>query len=86
MNRHLTIRAIERARWFSDLSTALDEGERLLAELIVEKVSPPDTERLRLRLIELRAELERVNRVRLTDRRIVGSAWPGRDDARADPL
>jgi hypothetical protein len=76
MNRHLTIRAIERARWFSELSTALDEGERLLAELIAEKISPADTERLRMRLIELRAELQRINRVNLTDDRIVGSTWP----------
>lgn len=83
MNRHLTTRAIERARWFSELSAALDEGERLLAELIAEKISPPDTERLRLRLIELRAELQRVNRVSLTDARIVGSAWPDRGDPRA---
>jgi hypothetical protein len=76
MNRHLTTRAIERARWFSELSAALDDGERLLGELIAEKVSPTDTERLRLRLIELRAEVERLNRVNLADGRIVGSAWP----------
>jgi hypothetical protein len=84
MNRHLTTRAIERARWFSELSTALDDCERLLAELIIEKVSPADTERLRLHLIELRTELQRLNRVDLTDSRIVGSAWPGHAATRAD--
>jgi hypothetical protein len=84
MNRHLTTRAIERARWFSELSTALDDGERLLAELIAEKISPADTERLRLRLIELRTELQRLNRVDLADSRIVGSAWPDRAATRAD--
>jgi hypothetical protein len=78
MNRHLTTRAIERALWFSELSTALDDGERLLEELIAEKVSPADTERLRLRLIELRTELQRLNRVNFADSRIIGSAWPNR--------
>jgi hypothetical protein len=86
MNRHLTTRAIERARWFSELSTALDDGERLLTELIAEKVSPADTERLRLRLIELRTELQRLNRVDLTDGRIVGSSWPDRTEPRVDSL
>lgn len=84
MDRHLTTRAIERARWFSELSTALDDGERLLAELIAEKISPGDTERLRLRLIELRIELQRINRVSLTDGRIVGSTWPDRAILRPD--
>ena len=77
MNRHLTTRAIERARWFSELSTALDDGERLLAELIAEKISPGDTERLRLRLIEVRIERSGLT-VSLTDDRIVGSTWPDR--------
>jgi hypothetical protein len=86
MNRHLTTRAIERARWFAELSTALDDGERLLAELIAEKVSPTDAERLRLRLIELRAEVERLNRVDLTHGRIVGSAWPDRPKPRVGLL
>jgi hypothetical protein len=84
MNRHLTTRAIDRARWYAELSTALDEGERLLTELIAEKISPADTERLRLRLIELRIELQRINRVSMTDSRIVGSAWPDRAKPRPD--
>ncbi len=81
MNRHLNSRAIIRARWFAELSAALDEGERVLSELIAEGVSPADTERLRLRLIELRAELKRLNRVNLAEGRIVGSAWPERASA-----
>jgi hypothetical protein len=84
MNRHLTTRAIERARWFSELSTALDDGERLLAVLITEKVSPADTERLRLRLIELRTEVQRLNRVDLANGRVVGSTWPDRANHRTD--
>jgi len=78
MKRHVSPRAIDRARWFSELSIALDDGERLLGELIAERVSPADTERLRLRLIDLRQELLRINRVGLTGDRVVGSAWPDR--------
>jgi len=81
MKRHVSPRAIDRARWFSELSTALDEGERLLAELIAEQVNPADSERLRLRLIELRQELMRLNRVGLTGDRVVGSIWPDRMSA-----
>ncbi|MFL6738187.1 MAG: hypothetical protein ACJ8FJ_03240 [Sphingomicrobium sp.] len=84
MNRHLSSRAIGRARWFADLSTALDDGERILSQLIAEGVSPVDTERLRLRLIELRAEVARINRVSLIESRIVGSAWP--DETIQPPL
>ena len=86
MNRHITSRSIERARWFSELSTALDDGDRLLAELIAAKVSPADTERLRLRLIELRSELQQLNRVDLTDGRIVGTTWPDRASSRSERL
>lgn len=76
MNRHLTPRAVDRARWFTELSAALDDGERVLSQLIAEAVSSADTERLRLRLIELRAELGRLNRVSLDEGRIVGPRWP----------
>lgn len=73
MKRHLSSRAITQARWFAELSTALDDGERLLSQLIAEGVSPTDSERLRLRLIELRAEVVRLNRANLIGSRIVGS-------------
>ena len=76
MKRHLTPRAVNRSRWFGELSAAIDEGERVLAELIAARICPADTERLRLRLIELRAELVRLNRVSLTRKRVVGSSWP----------
>ena len=84
MDRHLSSRAISRAHWFAELSATLDEGERLLSQLIAEGISPAETERLRLRLIELRAEVLRLNRVNLIGSRIVGSAWP--DDAIQPPL
>jgi len=76
MDRHVSSRAMVRARWFAELSTALDDGQLLLSQLIAEGFRTSDTERLRLRLIELRAELQRLNRVSLADNRIVGGAWP----------
>jgi len=76
MNRHLTARAIVRATWFAELSTALDDGERVLAELMAEGFSPDETERLRLRLAALRIQLGRINRVGLSEERVVGPAWP----------
>lgn len=76
MLRHLTPRAVNRARWFDDLSTAIDEGERVLAELIAARISPGETEALRQRLILLRSELARLHRISLTEERVVGSTWP----------
>ena len=76
MNRHLRPRALVRANWFAELSSALDDGERLLNDLIAEGVSPIETHRLRSRLIELRAELERLNHVKLAGQRVVGPGWP----------
>ncbi len=80
MNRHLTARALDRARWFAELSAALDEGQRLLSRLAAEGSDPIETERLRLRLVELRGELDRINRVSVTKGRIVGPGWPGLSD------
>lgn len=80
MKRSPIPRAIDRANWFAELSAAIDDGERVLAQLIAAKISPTDTERLRLRLIALRAELERLNRVRMIGDRVVGSSWPERAD------
>jgi hypothetical protein len=76
MNRHQSLRATIRAHWFAELSSALDEGERILGELIAEGFGPVETERLRLRLIELRAEIGRINRVGLTKSRVIGAKWP----------
>ena len=76
MKRHLTPRAVNRARWFADLSAALDDGERVLAELVAAGVSSAETERLRLWLIDLRAELGRLNKVDLDQDRIIGTGWP----------
>jgi hypothetical protein len=85
MNRHLTARAIVRATWFAELSIALDDGERVLAELMAEGFSPDETERLRLRLAALRIQLGRINRVGLSEERVVGPAWPADADAAVAP-
>ena len=77
MKRHLTARAVNRARWFAELSAALDQGQRVLAELAGEGADPVEVDRLRRRLIDLRAELDRLNRVDLAEDRIVGTTWPG---------
>jgi hypothetical protein len=84
MKRHVTPRAVNRARWFAELSAALDEGGRVLAELVAAGVSHAETEGLRLRLIELRSELGRLNKVDFDQDRIIGTGWP--HQASAGPL
>jgi|PlaIllAssembly_1097288.scaffolds.fasta_scaffold779251_1 hypothetical protein len=81
MNRHLTAHAIVRSRWTAELATALEDAERVLAQLVVEGISSFDAEQLRLRLIALRPEVQRLNRVSLTEGRIVGPSWPVRINA-----
>jgi hypothetical protein len=81
MNRHLTARAVDRARWFAELSAALDAGERVLVQLAAEGADPLETEELRLRLVELRAKLHRLDKVSLDGPRIVGSRWPDQTDS-----
>jgi len=83
MKRHLSARAIDRARWFAELSTALDQAQHLLSQLAAEGASPSETEPLRRRLLVIRAELERLNRVSLTENRIVGTVWPDRTASRS---
>ena len=46
--------------------------------MISSGVGSAETEGLRLRLIALRADLGRLNRISLTEERIVGPAWPDR--------
>ena len=82
MKQHLTPRAVNRARWFAELSAALDEGERVLAELVTAGVDSAETERLRLRLVDLRAELGRLDKVSLDQDRIIGTGWPDQASAR----
>ena len=76
MNRHFSKRALTRARWFSDLTDALDHAQNLLSRLAGEGAEPVEVERINRRLVDVRAELLRLNRVSLADNRIVGAAWP----------
>lgn len=76
MTRYLTSRAANRIRWYDELSAVLEDGERVLGEMISSGVGSAETEGLRLRLIALRADLGRLNRISLTEERIVGPAWP----------
>lgn len=76
MTRYLTSRSANRIRWYDELSAVLEDGERVLGEMISSGVGSAETEGLRLRLIALRADLGRLNRISLTEERIVGPAWP----------
>jgi hypothetical protein len=76
MHRHLTPRALERAQWFADLSTALAEAEKVLALLECAGNFPAETIRLRNRIEAIRTELAQLNRVILGEGRVVGRDWP----------
>lgn len=76
MHRHLTPRALKRAQWFKDLTTALADAEKLLAILEADGGFPVETVRLRIRVQNVRSELELLNRVMLGEERVVGKCWP----------
>ncbi len=83
MRRHLTPRALKRAKWFKDLSAALAEAEKLLAILEADGGFPAETARLKVRVHNVRAELELLNRVMLGEGRVVGKSWPEGPPVRA---
>ena len=64
------------SRFLRFVAAVLEDGERVLGEMISSGVGSAETEGLRLRLIALRADLRRLNRISLTEERIVGPAWP----------
>ena len=76
MKRHLTPRALKRAEWFRDLTTALAEAEKLLLILETGGGFPAETKRLRDRVQAVRTEIELLNRVMLGEGRVVGKSWP----------
>lgn len=76
MHRHLTPRALQRAQWFKDLTAALAEAEKLLGILEADGGFPVEAARLRIRVQNVRSELELLNRVMRGEGRVVGSAWP----------
>ena len=76
MHRHLTPRTLQRAQWFSDLTTALAEAQILLGMLEEGGGFAAETARLRQRVQAVQVELERLNRVALGEGRVVGGSWP----------
>lgn len=76
MRQHLTRRALERAQWFSDLTKALTEAEKLLMLMEADGGFPAEAARLRQRIETVRTELGLLNRAIPTEGRIVGGEWP----------
>jgi hypothetical protein len=62
MNPRYVPRAVSRARWLAELSAALDEAQALLTQLAVARVGEAEANLLRLRIDELRAELQSLHR------------------------
>ncbi|HVF36604.1 MAG TPA: hypothetical protein VNA29_01520 [Sphingomicrobium sp.] len=76
MYRHLTARALQRARWQNDLLTALQHAERLLALLEADPQFVQDAARLRQRIGVVRGELALLNRIMEGEERVIGPTWP----------
>ena len=80
MHRHLSPRAIERARWFANIVSAMGEAEKLLALLERDGKHPEETGRLRQRIQIIRSELGLLDRVIRGEGRIVSANWPQAPD------
>jgi len=76
MNHHHSPRAIRRAQWFVELTSALTEAEKLLMLMEADGGHPDEAARLRQRVEAVRADLGILNRVVLAESRIVSSEWP----------
>ena len=84
MNRPVNARSLERSQWFSEISLALEEAERLLSAL-EDQGRTAETNSLRLRIEIVRAELESFNRASPAESRLVDSVWPIADAAAYTP-
>jgi hypothetical protein len=62
MNHHFVPRAASRARWLAELTTALDEAQKLLSQLAAQQINQADADGLRARIDDLRAELRMLHR------------------------
>ena len=62
MDKQFAPRASSRVRWIAELSAALDEAQMLLSELIAERISRADADRLGAQIEQLRAELRSLHR------------------------
>lgn len=75
MHRHRTPRAVQRAQWFSDLTSALSEAEKLLGMIDAGNGYPAEAACLRRRIQLVRSELAVLNKVILSEERVIGT-WP----------
>lgn len=77
MNRQFFPQSFDRARWLSELSDTLAEANHMLATIVAAGGAAQfDADGLQLRILEIRGEIDLINRVRLDESRILGSAWP----------
>jgi hypothetical protein len=68
-------RSLVRARWYGELTSALLEAEQLLKLLEARGSFPDETRRLCIHVAAIRSELEMLNRVAISENRIVGIPW-----------
>jgi hypothetical protein len=86
MNHHFPPRAVSRARWLAELSAALEDAQKLLAELVAERIDPADAGHLRMRIEQLRDELQTMHRrgfaanQRIEAPRLMHADWRPRRD------
>lgn len=71
-------RSLGRAYWYDELTAALGEAEQLLLRLAADGSFPAETSRLCLQVALVRSEVERLNRMTLSENRIVGVPWSER--------
>jgi hypothetical protein len=75
MARNVHCRSLGRAHWYGELATALTEAERLLSKLNTDGSDRAETGRLCHRIAAVRSEVEALNRMTLSENRIVGIPW-----------
>ena len=68
-------RSLGRAHWHDELTAALEEAEQLLLRLAADGSFPAETSRLCLQVAAVRSEVEMLNRMTLSENRIVGVPW-----------
>ena len=68
-------RSLSRAHWYGELNSALEEAERLLFLLEADGSFTAESGRLCIRVAAIRSEVEMLNRIMLSEDRIVGVPW-----------
>ena len=78
MALNVQARSLGRAHWYGELTAALGEAERLLLLLESDGSFPAETGRLCLQVAAVRSEMEMLNRMTLSENRIMGVPWSER--------